>query len=542
MKKLLKGIRNGYDNVLNSTKLGYYLRKTVSTKNTYLLFIIFASLVLLGTYVSYAIFTVAEQKDKTFKIIAGNLTSSITSEDLDSTNSIVVENNKIKMLDITITNTNPIDATYNLEYSVSNNITNTNVSTNKSNIIKLDNENNQDILVKYVETSKTKPNEKGQFIVSSSKEEDNSKTIRIMINNYSSSPKKITFKSKVGLTTAELHNDSDTGIVNQEFSYTYNKNYVSDITSLGYSDINEVIYDVDFLQDELSKGQGDSTEDLQVKISKNKIYMDKSENLKNQEVDFSYRTDYATGKSDYGFQAYAPQSSNSAQSVYGNDLTPRLSTYFNYSQSDNKFEMKPINADWQFVSNHRLWGQPKQTTNDLIDIYVPVYVNYYKCGGINCSWNTNRNTYQSENFAGMDQITLKLSIYDKVAFKNDIERLKKKLYTYDPYYYNIPAYIQKVDNYVINLYNKREVTQKQLDDAITDLEKGPSMYYADYSAVDELINQYEALDSSLYTEESYNAVTTAVNQVVRNLAPSEQSTVDGYANAIRTALENLEKK
>ena len=143
MKKIVNKIKSGYDNLMNGTKLGYYLRKSVSTKNAYLMLIVFSSLFLLGAYVSYAFFTVAKEKDKAFKIVVGNLVSNISSEQLDSNHAITVGASSSRSATIVIRNTNSVKAKYNLGYKVydsNNNLVNDSVS------------------VKYVEVSKDKPN------------------------------------------------------------------------------------------------------------------------------------------------------------------------------------------------------------------------------------------------------------------------------------------------------------------------------------------------------------------------------------------------
>ena len=65
---------------------------------------------------------------------------------------------------------------------------------------------------------------------------------------------------------------------------------------------------------------------------------------------------------------------------------------------------------------------------------------------------------------------------------------------------------------------------------------------ADYTAVDTVIAKAEALDRSLYTEESLAAVDKAVAAVVRNLDIAEQEIVDGYVDAIENAIADLQIK
>ncbi|WP_461811714.1 family 20 glycosylhydrolase [Faecalimonas sp.] len=61
---------------------------------------------------------------------------------------------------------------------------------------------------------------------------------------------------------------------------------------------------------------------------------------------------------------------------------------------------------------------------------------------------------------------------------------------------------------------------------------------ADYTKVDAAIANIPS-DLSVYTEETVNALNEAKNAVVRNKRVTEQNVVDGYANAINTAIDAL---
>lgn len=64
---------------------------------------------------------------------------------------------------------------------------------------------------------------------------------------------------------------------------------------------------------------------------------------------------------------------------------------------------------------------------------------------------------------------------------------------------------------------------------------------ADYSAVDETIAEIPA-DLSIFTEATANALTAAKDAVIRGKNITEQSTVDGYATAIKNAVNDLMEK
>ena len=62
---------------------------------------------------------------------------------------------------------------------------------------------------------------------------------------------------------------------------------------------------------------------------------------------------------------------------------------------------------------------------------------------------------------------------------------------------------------------------------------------ADYTKVDEAIKKANAIDPSLYTEESVKVLTDAVNAVVRGLDKDSQTNVDAMANVINNAINGL---
>lgn len=64
---------------------------------------------------------------------------------------------------------------------------------------------------------------------------------------------------------------------------------------------------------------------------------------------------------------------------------------------------------------------------------------------------------------------------------------------------------------------------------------------ADYSKVDEAISKVPE-DLSVYTDETVAKLQEALNNVVRNKRITEQEVVDGYAEAINTAINSLVKK
>ena len=64
--------------------------------------------------------------------------------------------------------------------------------------------------------------------------------------------------------------------------------------------------------------------------------------------------------------------------------------------------------------------------------------------------------------------------------------------------------------------------------------------YADYTEVDLAVGRAEAIDPSLYTDDSYNAIWNIYDTINWNLMAKDQATVDGYAASLNEAIDNLE--
>lgn len=77
-------------------------------------------------------------------------------------------------------------------------------------------------------------------------------------------------------------------------------------------------------------------------------------------------------------------------------------------------------------------------------------------------------------------------------------------------------------------------------DVVYDAETGTYATRANYTEVDALIAEAEALVETDYTEESWAALQEALDAVVRDKTSLEQATVDGYAMAIEDAIAGLD--
>lgn len=172
---------------LSTTKLNYYLHKTISPKNTYLTALIIFSLFILISYFSYAMFTVYEERQRVLSMQAGSLSSSITSNDfIEETNDIVVAANSTKIVDITINNNSITEAKIDL------------------NCIKEDT-----TLVSYLtlegitdsgNSTFIVPNDEGDFILNGGE----SKKVLVALMNTTSEEKRVSFSTDIGLASATL--------------------------------------------------------------------------------------------------------------------------------------------------------------------------------------------------------------------------------------------------------------------------------------------------------------------------------------------------
>ncbi|HAY72732.1 MAG TPA: hypothetical protein DCY31_02585, partial [Ruminococcaceae bacterium] len=87
--------------------------------------------------------------------------------------------------------------------------------------------------------------------------------------------------------------------------------------------------------------------------------------------------------------------------------------------------------------------------------------------------------------------------------------------------------------------------QSEIDaikDALVTAQKGLIIADGDYTKVYEAIDSTNDLDESKYTADSWQALQDAIDSVVYNLNAKEQERIDGFADAINTAIKNLKEK
>lgn len=86
------------------------------------------------------------------------------------------------------------------------------------------------------------------------------------------------------------------------------------------------------------------------------------------------------------------------------------------------------------------------------------------------------------------------------------------------------------------------VNTYQMVNALLSVEAAIATLETDYSAVEAAIALANTYDENLYTTESWAELTNAVNSVVYGLEPKQQPLIDAMAEAINTAIANLEFK
>lgn len=191
-------------------KLKYYLKKNINIKTGYLIAIIITSILIVSCGFSYAIFTVHNESKGALNIVAGNLYSYITSQDLDKNNSIALEPKNTVIINVKLMNVNSIKVKSNLYYET----------------------NSQDVLVSYVDEEI----ERAGIVLDANGTEQDSKEVAIRISNNSDNEvATVTFDSSVGLATVDLNfttdqleitkYDSNPYIVN---AYNYDDNSIAD--------------------------------------------------------------------------------------------------------------------------------------------------------------------------------------------------------------------------------------------------------------------------------------------------------------------------
>ena len=86
-----------------------------SFSKIYMIVMVIITLLILGGYFSYAMFTVSKEKSNAISIVTGNLTYKLTVDDTEG-NKLVVSNGETKEFMVTLTNPNNRVARFNFYY------------------------------------------------------------------------------------------------------------------------------------------------------------------------------------------------------------------------------------------------------------------------------------------------------------------------------------------------------------------------------------------------------------------------------------------
>ncbi len=148
------------------------------------------------------------------------------------------------------------------------------------------------------------------------------------------------------------------------------------------------------------------------------------------------------------------------------------------------------------------------------------------------------NDFADQIKRGIDNLQLANANYDEVNYWIDeADAIDDSWYTEDSY----QAVMDAVDAVVTGKKINEQITVNGYAAAIEEAIKNLELEYADYSEVDEAIVRAEAVNPSIYTDDSYNAIWTVVDNIDWNLYAKDQDVVNGYVTAIDAAIANLEE-
>ncbi len=282
------------------------------------------------------------------------------------------------------------------------------------------------------------------------------------------------------------------------------------------------------------------TENFYYKANRSKVVMDKSEDLYDMNVNFSYKTTFSNG-----VLITAPEGERS--SAMSSDDDVKLSDYIKYDSYENghTYEAKS-STDYETFGDpsHRLWGSVKQTTNGTVSIKLPVYAEYYKkkwTGAYEYQFKTN----DASVFTRTKDVTIEFTIYDKSTLEEKLVEAAAKMDKYDDDYYNVDTYNNYI-NAAKEVYKTRDTTQVKIDEAVKNLEtiinNTPEEKKADYTKYNEIISKIISLDSEFYRDnEEYIKLIEEYNNKdnYQNITKKNQSTLDTYVSTLTSIYNNI---
>lgn len=167
-------------------KLKYFLKRKLNIHTSYLILIALTTVLIIGGYFSYALFTASNESKGALNIVTGNLYALIKSDDLDSDKEVVLTPNETKVISMDLVNVNGREAKLNLYYS----------STSSN------------IEIGYLKSGDEAPTQAG-VVLGANGSDTERKSIKVRITNYDTENVVISFGADAGLATAELAFPSD---------------------------------------------------------------------------------------------------------------------------------------------------------------------------------------------------------------------------------------------------------------------------------------------------------------------------------------------
>lgn len=185
-------------------KLKYFLKQKLNIHTGYLILIILITILVIGGYFSYALFTTSSESKGALNIVTGNLYALIESTGLDNDKEVVVAPGEARVVAMDLVNVNGIEAKLNLFYKATS----------------------SNIQIGYLKSGDEAPTQSG-VVLGANGTSTERKKIKVRIYNKDTQNVTVTFGATAGLATADLAFPSDKSSLskienNIIDAYTYN--------------------------------------------------------------------------------------------------------------------------------------------------------------------------------------------------------------------------------------------------------------------------------------------------------------------------------
>ena len=178
-----------------SSRMHYYLHKTVSPKNGYLIGLVVVSLFAMASYISYAMFTVYEERQRVLSMQAASMNVLITSNELDETKSVEIPAKGSRIVQLKLMNSSQRDVKADLNWI------------------------GEGVSVAYLnKATEIIGNAEGDFTM----EPGTTKKVVIAITNPTDSNQKVTLGTDFGLSTAALEGTNNVVVNRTDNPYIEN--------------------------------------------------------------------------------------------------------------------------------------------------------------------------------------------------------------------------------------------------------------------------------------------------------------------------------